>query len=212
MIRLVACSIGVAILVSLSGCSAPTAPTRFYMLAPLSDALVQESASARARPLVLSVGPIAVPEYLKRPQIVTRSGDTQMTLGDFDQWVEPFDLLFPRVLALDLAAVLGTDRVSLTPVARGVRPDNLVEVDVIRFDAAGDGTVTLDAQWRVYGRDGDRLLEQGRALLRGAAKAEADDEPDDGVDYPEVVRAMSATTADLARTIADAIGKTRQRR
>lgn len=186
-----------------AACSGPTAPTKFYTLAPKVDETAAER--QRERTLVIGVGPVGVPEYLKRPQIVTRTSATQMRLGDFDQWVEPFDILFPRVLAQDLSALLGSNRVNLTPMPREIRVDNLVEVDVIRFDADGDESVTLDALWRVYGRDGDRLVDQGRATVTRSIATAAGDQDDGGIDFPAIVATMSDVTTDLATAIAAAI-------
>ena len=51
-----------------------------------------------------------------------------------------------------------------------------VEVDVLRFDAMRPGEVTLDAAWRIYGRDGVELLHDGRSSKRlnpGARRSRA---------------------------------------
>jgi hypothetical protein len=195
-----------ALALALAACTAPSAPTHFYALAPIE---APAGEAAPARPIALGVGPVGVAEYLKRPQIVTRASETELRLADFNQWVEPFDVLFPRILAQDLAALLGTDRVSLYPPPRDVRLDFAVEVDVVRFDAEAGGGVVLDALWRVYGRDGDRLLDQGRARIERPLASGPQDEtgltPPTGDDYPAIVSAMSAATGELARVVAEAI-------
>jgi hypothetical protein len=197
---------GLALL--LAACAAPSPPTRFHALAPLPPpAEAAAGPAANSRPLVVSVGPVTLPEYLNRPQIVTRESATQMQLADFDQWVEPFDSLFPRVLTEDLAARLDTDRISLFPPPRDVRVDFGVEVDVVRFDAESSDGVVLDAFWRVYGRERDRLLDQGRARIERPLPApppETAERPAAG-DYPTIVAAMSEATADLAGIIAEAV-------
>jgi uncharacterized lipoprotein YmbA len=183
-------------LAALLAACAVSPPPRFYALAP-----VVPPAAPAERPPSIAVGPVVVAEYLKRPQIVTRLSETELELADFDQWVEPFDVLFPRVLAQDIAAALGTERVSFTPVPRDVRVDHLVEVDLIRFDATDGQGVMLDALWRVYGRDGDRLVEQSRTTVT----RELPVAPDGQVAYADIVQAMSAATGDLAAAIADAV-------
>lgn len=185
-----------SLMVGLAGCGGVSPPTRFYALAPTAAAV-----PAAERPLGLAVGPVLVAEYLRRPQIVTRLDETRLVLADFDQWVEAFDIMFPRVLAENLAAALGTERVSLTPVPRDMRVDHQVEVDVVRFDATQGGDVVLDALWRVYGRDGDRLQQQSRSVITRPLPAAGEA----GVAYPAIVVAMSEATAELARTIAEAV-------
>lgn len=186
--------------VLVTGCGGISPPTRFYSLAPTTEAV-----PVAERPLGLAVGPVLVAEYLRRPQIVTRLDGTRLALADFDQWVEAFDIMFPRVLAENLAAALGTDRISLTPVPRDMRVDHQVEVDVVRFDATQGGDVVLDALWRVYGRGGDRLLQQSRSVIARPLPAAGAD----GVPYDAIVQAMSEATAELARTIAEAVRSAR---
>jgi hypothetical protein len=192
----------------LAACAGVSPPTQFYALAPVQPPA--EAADPARPPTIgvgpIGVGPIGVAEYLRRPQIVTRESRTRLRLADFDQWIEPFDVLFPRVLAQDLAALLGTDRVSLYPPPRDVRLDFAVEVDVIRFDGEPETGIVLDALWRIYGRDGDRLLDQGRARVERPVPKP--DEPGLGaptIDYPAIVQAMSEATGDLARIVADSI-------
>jgi uncharacterized lipoprotein YmbA len=179
-----------------TGCAGVSAPTRFYSLAPTVAA-----EPVAERPPGLAVGPVLVADYLRRPQIVTRLAGTRLALADFDQWVEAFDIMFPRVLAENLGAALGTDRISLTPVPRDMRVDHQVEVDVVRFDATQGGEVVLDALWRVYGRDGERLQQQSRSVITRALPAVGEN----GIVYDAIVVAMSEATGELAQTIAAAV-------
>ena len=65
--------------------------------------------TAAAQGPVIGVGPITVPKYLDRPQIVTRSGRNQLALGEFDRWAEPLQDNVLRVLAENLAFLIPTD-------------------------------------------------------------------------------------------------------
>ena len=64
-----------------TGCLGGTAPTRFYVLAPVDGPVV-----ADARAMTLGVGPVTLASYLDRPQIVTRPATDKIDLGEFDQW------------------------------------------------------------------------------------------------------------------------------
>ena len=44
---------------------------------------------ARTPDLTVGVGPVTLPPYLDRPQLVTRAGSNRAVLADFDSWVEP---------------------------------------------------------------------------------------------------------------------------
>ena len=58
----------------MAGC-ATTPPSRFYILEPVkTDAAAQPSEPATA----VGVGPVELPKYLDRPQIVVRSGANEL--------------------------------------------------------------------------------------------------------------------------------------
>lgn len=196
---------GMAILVA--ACAQISPPTRYYALSSL-PATAQDR-----KPLVIGIGPIAMADYLDRPQIVTRSTAMELQLHDFDLWIEPLETIFPRTLGDNLSNLLATDRVVLMPAPREVRLDYQVEVDVLRFDAMRPGEVMLDAGWRIYGRDGAELLRDGRSRIAkpvaqpsGDAAAPAAPE----AEMPAVVAAMSEATAELSRRIATAIASARR--
>jgi hypothetical protein len=155
---------------ALASC-ADSQPTRFYTLAGLPDA-PSEAMPAHTSDLMVGVGPVTLPAYLDRPQLVTRAGSNRMVLADFDSWAEPLDGLFARVLADNLALLLGTDEVLLLPQRRPMPLDYQVEVDVARFDVDAEGNANLDARWWVYGRGGERLLQSGRSTITAAAPAD----------------------------------------
>ena len=94
------------LMVTGAGCSR-TAPARFYMLSDLRGASEAGAPMATQSPcLTLGIGPIEMPDYLDRPQIVTQLGPNELHLGDFDQWAEPLGKTFMRTLSDNLASLL----------------------------------------------------------------------------------------------------------
>jgi uncharacterized lipoprotein YmbA len=184
---------------TLAGC-ADGQPTRFYTLAALSET-PGEAMPALPSDLTVGVGPVTLPPYLDRPQLVTRAGDNRMVLADFDSWVEPLQGMFARVLAENLAVLLETDDVLLLPQNRPVDLDYQVEVDVTRFDVDASGNAALDARWWVFGRDGEKLLRSGRSTIT---------EPTQAGDYTAAAAALShalgTMSQEIAQAIADAAG------
>jgi uncharacterized lipoprotein YmbA len=65
---LLACGLSLA----LSGCIGSSRAARFYTLAPLEGPAGRDHARAGA---TLAVGPVEIPEYVDRQQIVTRAGE-----------------------------------------------------------------------------------------------------------------------------------------
>jgi uncharacterized protein len=186
--------LGAAVLAALAAC-APTRPTSFYTLSTVAEPGAVASRSGKNP--VIGLGPVTLPQYLDRPDIVTREGENQMRLAEFHQWAQPLDSLLNRTLAEDLFALLGAEDVIPLPQRREVPLDRVVEVDVNRFEADQGGEVVLDARWRVYEGDDETLLASGRSVVaeQGA--------PVPG--YEAIVAAMSRAVGQVSAEIASAI-------
>src|SRR5512143_2318980 len=68
---------------AVAGCVGTSRPSRFYTLAP---AEVHESAVATWNGAPLAIGPVEIPDYLDRQQIVTRTAEDELVVSDFDRW------------------------------------------------------------------------------------------------------------------------------
>jgi uncharacterized protein len=187
-----ACAAAVAI--ALATACTPTTPTSFYTL---SAATEPEAAKRPAKGLVIGLGPITLPQYLDRPDIVTREGAKRMRLAEFHRWAEPLEPLLTRVMAEDLYALLDANDVIPVPQRGDVPLDRVVEVDIGRFDATQRGEVVLDARWRIYAGDNETLLASGRSMVteRGAPVP----------DFDSIVAAMSRAVGQASREVAAAV-------
>jgi uncharacterized lipoprotein YmbA len=182
----------VVLLIGLGACA--STPSRFYILNTLSASETIPGTAAAQGP-VIGVGPITLPKYLDRPQIVTRSGRDQLALGEFDRWAEPLQDNVLRVLAENLASLIPTDQLLLHAWPQSATLDYQVTVDMLQFDGWLGGESMLLALWSVL--DGAELpLLSQRAFLNV---------PVGGGDYDAMVSAMSELLARLSRDIAVAI-------
>lgn len=183
-------------LLLLAACS-ESPPTEFYTLSnmqlPPGGLSVPKTA--------IGVGPTTLPDYLDRPQIVTRASGNRVMLATFHSWVEPINGMFTRVLVQNLSTLLSSDNVIALPQRRATALDYQVEVDVSRFDADATGRAVLDARWRVFGKGGERLIEEGRSTIVEPAV--------DPGDYEAIVASMSNALAEMSRAIASVIERHR---
>jgi uncharacterized lipoprotein YmbA len=179
-----------------------TEPSYYYTL-PALDPIEAGAPPAASRALTVGIGPITLSDYLDRPQIVTRTSPNTVQLNEFDKWAESFDSLVPRTIAEDLTVLLQSDRVVLMPQPRSQRLDYQIEVDVIRFDALRGGNMELEALWRVYGRDGDRLIKDGRSRIALPVAADAD--------FKSIVDVMGKGLEQLTHDLADTIKEDRKK-
>jgi uncharacterized lipoprotein YmbA len=187
--------IAVAGSLALAGC-ADTPPTNFYTLSSVS-APARPVGPAQARAVVVAIGPVTLPDYVDRPQIVTRESAYAVKVASYDQWAGPLGDMVPRVLVENVAAALPGDRIVGFPRVSGAAFDYRAAVDITRFDADMSGTATLVARWQIYDRAARRaVLVADDTFVRSAA----------GPSYEGVVAAMSGTLADLAARLAEDVG------
>lgn len=186
-------AVALAASLSLAGClslGARPERTRYYVLA------AEVSAAAPARPAIpeLGVGPVRLPAYLDRREIVTRAGAVRLEVASLDRWAAPLDELFADVLAEDLRAAVPAREVLVWPWFAGTPPEWSVSVDVLRFDGEADGTAVLEARWIV--RRGGAPAKRGSTVARERGPA---------TEMAATVAALGRALGALARDIAAAL-------
>jgi hypothetical protein len=157
------------------------------------------SSSSKAAPAVagysVAVGPVSVPEIVDRPQIVVRTGPNQVFIDEFHRWGSPLRDEIARGIAGNLAALLGTPRVSVFPHSTSSDAKYRVAVDVMIFDSTPGESAALDAVWGIRGAGGG-AVRSGRTTVRETVS-------DAG--YAALVAAHSRALEKLSGDIADAI-------
>jgi uncharacterized lipoprotein YmbA len=123
--------------------------TKFYVLSSLRSEESPEPPLAVLPDVRLGVGPVRMPLYLDRSDIVTRDSQNQVVIADFAQWAGPLQENFSRVLAENLSVLLATDKVGIFPFARSTETDYNVTVYVTRFDGVLGDKAHLRARWTI---------------------------------------------------------------
>ncbi len=182
-----------ALIMGLSGC-ATTQNTRFYLLSSLPQTAA--GSQVKKAELTLGIGPVNIPEYLDRPQIVTRSSRNALRLAEFHNWAEQLKINIAQVTAENLSILLSTDQVKLYPWPLSGSIDYQVLINVIQFERNPAGNAVLLARWSI-------LNGRGKAVLTGRT-AHITVRPK-GRDYRSLAGALSETLADLSREISGAI-------
>ncbi|MTW22112.1 PqiC family protein [Allochromatium palmeri] len=171
----------------LAGCASPA--TRFYTLS------TSTSTVAPASSLSISVGPVIVPAAVDRPEIVVILSPNQVRLEEFDRWASPLRDEISRVVAGNLVASLGTQRVTQSAGSSSADADYRVSIEVQRFDSTPGEAATLDAVWTLR-RPSDSQSTTGRTSTR---------EPVREPGYDGLAAAHSRALARLSQDIADAV-------
>jgi len=192
--------LGALAVLGLAGCF-NTAPTHFYVLTPLPGSELGSRGMAAAEAPAVGLGPLTLPPYLDRPQIVTRASQARLMLGEFDHWAAPLHDSVLRTLAENLAALIPTDRMLTFPWPRPATVDYQVVIDLVRFDGNLGGDAVLVARWRILDKDAkERLMKKSHYSVASGAP-----------DYEAMANALSRALESLSREIATAINLTQAR-
>ena len=192
-----------------AGCGT-TEPSGFYIMHSVRDDAqsvrddaqsVRDAVDGSSNPstadLTIGVGPLDLPEYLDRPQIVVRASRNEIELAEFDRWAEPLKGQFVNILAENLGILLGTDRVVVHPFSSAAKIAYSIAIDVVAFDGTPDGEVSLTVRWVLLDKKGVPVVVRKSSFVRPAG------EEDD--DFETMVAAQSELLADFCREIASAI-------
>lgn len=182
---------GIVLTAGLAACS--TSPTsRLYVIEPAQDV----ASVGLASDLTIAVGPVTLPAFLDRSEIVTQRQRYRVSVSEFDRWAEPLEHSISAALAENLTALVGTDRIIVYPWDTAHEVDYTVRVRVHDFGVKPAGEVVLSASWMVDDADGV-ATEFSRTRYV---------ESPHSTDMVATVAAMSETVADLSRDIATALG------
>lgn len=177
---------------SLGGCGSSPASS-FYRLKP--DATL--TSMGAAAPLYVVVNPVTIPALVDRQQIVVSLADNQVWPNEFQRWAEPLKGNIQRTIAGNLAALLGTEHVSVYEADSGGFPTWRVRVDIMQFDSVPGKAATVDALWTIW-PPGKATPIAGHTLAQEPAQAQA---------YDALVAAHDRALGAVARDIAAAILK-----
>ena len=183
-------------LLAFAGCARSSPTTRFYVLTPLAGVAGSDAVATVKTSLAVGVSRVVLPDYLDRPQIVTRLSPSELALSEFDRWASPLENEFRRVLGENLRAMIPSDQVVIFPWPQSSRVDYEVTVDVAEFEGRLGGNCSLVTRWSIYGRERRAVLTAGSSSLS---------EPTKGGDYEAIAAAQSRLINALSREIAGAL-------
>lgn len=189
----------VAALLSLAGClSSFTTPqpdrTRYYTLTAKVEA--DSGSNPGLDDIILGVGPVRIPGYLDREQLVTRVSESRFDVSENDRWIEPLDENLSRVLAQDLYALLKSDRIFRYPWSNGRYITHQIDIEFLRFEATAANEAQLSARWAVIETATRQMLASKTSFMK---------RPIQGATKEAAVEALSATVADFSRDIANTV-------
>lgn len=170
-----------------------TEPATFYVLSASPEVGAGPPLS-----VALGVGPVLIPDYVDRPQIVTRVAPNQLDLSESRRWAGPLQKRVTELMLLNLSRQLGTDRATAFPFAMGLPRELDAVINLTRFEVSSEGEVRVEAFWWIRDPRTTATLEAREFTSVRTVPAG---------DYAGAAAAMSAALADLSVEMAAAIRK-----
>ena len=152
------------LLFCLSSCVVKSSPVSYYKLSAMNAnqaiSIVPEDLD-----VALGVGPITLPEYLKKSQIAVSRGGNRYTFDDSHRWAGMLEKDIASVVASNLALMLDTDRIDLFPWRQYFVPDYQVLANIVQFDSDLENVVTLSVRWTIVTPKGGEVLATGKSEI-----------------------------------------------
>lgn len=193
------CSVWVLVSVlgaMLVGCAGSGGSSTFYILHSMEGSRESLSSLPDARNVSVLVGPITLPGYLDRNQMVTVAGKNEMALNEFNRWAESLQDSFYRVLLEDISLLLNTPEVYRYDRGGSNSTDYQVIIDVSRFDAVPQGDAVLTAFWTLTGKDAGTPGVTRKSVFRAPVSATG---------FSGIVAAQNQTLTEFSHEIAKTI-------
>jgi len=175
----------------LSACVRSNKPVQFYRLnagVAMLDAIQMPESTNQA---VIGLGPIRIPDYLNRPQMVMAISESQYQLSEEHRWAERLDQNISLVLTKFLPSQLGSNRIVRYPWAQRQTIDYQVSIDIIEFHIDALGQSRLTALWLIKRKDQPDLSRRFTYQVSAST-----------TDYEVMVSAQSACLTKLGQDIA----------
>jgi uncharacterized lipoprotein YmbA len=181
----------------LTGCiGGSSKPSKFYLLRSLGGSQANNiSTASDVNRVSVLIGPITLPAYLDRSQVVTLATGNELVVEEFNRWGESLQNSFYRVLLEDLSVLSNADLYAYDRNS-SVSTDFQVVIDVTRFDSVPGGDACLTVFWAVIGKDKGSPVIKRKSVFHKAV-------PTTGI--AGVVDALNQTLTQFSREIAAAI-------
>lgn len=167
-------------------------PTRFYVMR-VSDGLKTETGPLDPN-INVGVGPVQIPGYADRAQIITFDSGARINVADFDHWAEPVGDGIKRILSANLAAIIGESKVF--PYPADFRPNQQslqIAIEITDMYQDDEGMARLYVRWHI------KRLYDNQVALRNAKTYAADSTAGD---YDSYAEALSGLLGQLSEDLA----------
>lgn len=175
-----------------AGCGT-SSPAKFYTLTSVNIKKPSEKPVSLEKYVSVAIGPVEIPDYLDRPEIVIRADQNQLILSEVDLWGGALKSDINRILIENISSLLAGDRILVVAWKAAMSETYRVPVVLNRFDASPNGNMILKSRWSVIEKEGKSFEFYRESDITLPVK---------GSSYSSVVAAMSEALGELSKDIA----------
>lgn len=169
--------------------------SRYFVLTPEGE-MTSAAPGGSGGELRVGLGPLNLPGYLERRELVTRIAGNQLRFSPDELWAEPLPGNFAQVLAQELSNRLDGARIVMFPWYSSTRLDYSVALDLSHFECDGARDCLLSGELAI-GDGRGQILHRDHVYIVSHAEAPGGD---------ATAAALSRDVAQLSAKIAKAIG------
>lgn len=175
----------------ISGCIGGTSQQSVYYIFHAS--LEKPLASNIHFKRTIGIGPVKIPEYLRRPQIVRQKNNNVLEINEFHRWGDSLDAQISGVLVENLSSLLNTPNVGAYPWKKPFAPSLQISIDFRHFEGNASQSASVEAVWWVLDTKNDKILLIKKSLFK---------EPTGTENYEAYVKALNTALEKLSQEIA----------
>lgn len=174
----------------ISACSlgGKSSPSHFYVLDSKAESVTNE----HLKNLSMAVGPMTIPGYIDRPQIVTKTKSSELQLAEFDRWAEPMGDMMIRTLTGNIKAITGSHLIYSYPWPSRLNYAYQISAKIIKFENDENGDALLVVHWQLR----DKKDDSKSKIIHSEFKSNAVD-----TSYSARVAALNDTLSQFAEKI-----------
>lgn len=140
------------------------------------------------------LGPVKIADYLQRESLLQRKADGSLAVSSEGRWAGSLENNIGQFLLRQVAAQLGSSRISLYPDRIGITAQAQAIVVISRLDSGVEQPAILEAQWRLLDEQGS-LTDSRLVYLEETHNGELADQ----------VRAQSELLGQLTQQLVSAL-------
>ena len=180
----------------ITACAHDAKPVEFYRLSADVGLKKNDISAVNLKSVTVGLGPIRIPEYLNRPQMLIAVSDNQYILSEEHRWAENLDQNILLALYKVLPGQLNTGHLIRYPWAQRQEIDYQVGVDILDLTVDAQGQSQLIAQWFIKPKDKPSIDTRFECRLPASTS-----------DYALMVKAQSQCLTQLGQVLAKSLNE-----